>query len=357
MPNARIRKILRHFPENGMKLMLENPRNALDLLLLSGARMVELIDCDHLTRVKTTFVKRDFRHIESDVVLLAPLRQKKDAGSRRNIMVFILIEHQSEPDRLMPLRLLEYVVQILTSQTREWSRRHRSFAHMRLQPVLPVVFYTGTRRWAKIGRLTDLLEMGEEFGPVTPILDPLFINLGAIQRGQLESEGGFFGWVLRLVQERKARPAEFRTLVEEVVHHLETMPRAERLRWLELLSYIHTLVYHDREPSECRLLQETIEMSVQTDERRQEVLKMGRTMADVLREEGLKKGLKEGIKKGEVRALRQILIRLLRKRFCEVPQETMDTIDATEDVKQLDAWLERFVTAQTLEQMKIGPQG
>ena len=132
MPNARIRKILRHFPENGMKLMLENPRNALDLLLLSGARMVELIDCDHLTRVKTTFVKRDFRHIESDVVLLAPLRQKKDAGSRRNIMVFILIEHQSEPDRLMPLRLLEYVVQILTSQTREWSRRHRSFAHMRL---------------------------------------------------------------------------------------------------------------------------------------------------------------------------------------------------------------------------------
>ncbi len=43
---------------------------------------------------------------------------------------------------------------------------------------------------------------------------------------KLKSEGGFFGWVLRLVQERKARPAEFKTLVEEVVHHLETMPTA-----------------------------------------------------------------------------------------------------------------------------------
>src|SRR5437660_4375781 len=181
MSNARIREIVRHFPDIGMKLMLENPLNARDLLLLSGAKVVELIDCDHLSRVKTTFVKQDYRHVESDVVLLAPLRHKKEERSRRAIVVYILIEHQSEPDRLMPLRLLEYVVQIFTSQTREWSQRHRSFAHLRLQPVLPVVFYTGRRRWDKVGRLADLVEMGEEFGPVTPILDPLFINLGAIQ--------------------------------------------------------------------------------------------------------------------------------------------------------------------------------
>jgi hypothetical protein len=40
----------------------------------------------------------------------------------------------------------------------------------------------------------------------------------------LESQGGYFGSVLRLVQ------------------HLEAMPDAERLRWLELLSYIMALV-------------------------------------------------------------------------------------------------------------------
>ncbi len=126
MPSARIREIIRHFPENSMKLMLENPRNARDLLLLSGAKVVELIDCDHLTWVKTTFVKRDYRHIESDVVLLAPVQHRKEERLRRAIVIYILIEHQSEPDRLMPLRLLEYVVQIFASQTREWSRRHRS---------------------------------------------------------------------------------------------------------------------------------------------------------------------------------------------------------------------------------------
>jgi hypothetical protein len=242
--NTRIREIVRQFPENGMKLMLENPKNARDLLLLTGAKVTDMIDWDHLTLVRTTFVERDYRQVESDVVLLAPLRQRKARRSKRLIMIYILIEHQSEPDRLMPLRLLEYVVQIFKSQVRQWSRRRRSFAEIRLQPVLPVVFYTGTHRWETIGRLVDLLEMGKEFGSVTPILDPLFMNLHALQPSTLESQGGFFGWVLRLVQERKTRPIEFQNLVERVVLHLETMPHEERLRWLELLSYIQALVYH-----------------------------------------------------------------------------------------------------------------
>src|SRR5436190_3084933 len=106
----------------------------------------------------------------------------------------------------MPLRVLEYVVQIYKAQVRAWARRHRSFAHFRLQPVLPVVFYTGTRRWESVGRLVDLIEMGERFAGRTPVLEPLFINLPVIPAEVLEQGGGFFGWVLRLVQQRKASP-------------------------------------------------------------------------------------------------------------------------------------------------------
>lgn len=355
MSDARIRELVHRFSENGMKLMLENPKNAKDLLLLTGARVTDLIDWDRLTLVRTTFVGRDYRHVESDVILLAPLRQRKNARSTKAIMIYILIEHQSEPDRLMPLRLLEYVVQIFKAQVRQWSRRHRSFARMRLQPVLPVVFYTGTRRWDTIGHLTDLLERAEDFAAVTPVLDPLFINLGAIQAGKLESDGGFFGWVLRLVQARKARPGEFQNLVQRVIEHLEAMPHTERLRWLELLSYIHAFIYHERDPSERRGLRETIEASVQAQEHRLEVSQMGRTIADALREEGMKKGLKEGRQKGEIRARQQILLRQLRSRFGELPLEIHETVESTQDVRQLDKWLDRLLTAATLEQMRINP--
>ena len=251
---------------------------------------------------------------------------------------------------MMAFRVLEYVVQIYKAQAREWRRRHRSFAGLRLHPVLPVVFYTGTRRWDALGRVADLIDMGEQFTPVIPEIDPLFLNLSAIPAGQLETAGGFFGWVLRLIQDRHARPAQFQEALRRAVEHLEAMPASERLRWLELLSYVHALVYHERNPAEHRALQEEIEASVRTDELRQEVSAMGRTIADDL----IAKGRKKGRKEEQVRSRRQILLNLLRSRFGELPRETRAAVEANKSVPELDAWLERFATAVTLEDIGIG---
>jgi hypothetical protein len=146
----------------------------------------------------------------------------------------------------MVFRVLEYVVQIFKAQLRTWAQRHCSWAGLRLHPVLPIVLYTGTGRWESLGRVTDLVALSERFARVTPHLEPLFINLPALPPSQLEEEGGFLGWILRLVQERHARPKAFQDLLRRVIEHLEAMPAAQRLRWLELLSYVHALVYHER---------------------------------------------------------------------------------------------------------------
>lgn len=97
--------------------------------------------------------------------------------------------------------------------SRATSKQHTSVAGFRLQLVLPVVFYTGLRPWAGLRTLTDVMERGERFRRRTPQLEPLFINLGAIPSEQLEGEGGFFGWVLRLIQQRRAPLEEFRSLL------------------------------------------------------------------------------------------------------------------------------------------------
>jgi truncated hemoglobin YjbI len=183
--------------------------------------------------------------------------------------------------------------------------------------------------------------MGPHFESITPAMDPLFINLPVIPPETLEEEGGFFGWVLRLIQQRKSRPREFQRLLNRVVHHLETMPQTERRRWLELLSYIMALVYHVREPSEWPSLEQTIEASVQTDEQRQEIFEMRRTIADQLKEEGA------------IDNRQQILIRQLKRRFGDVPDELSSTIRTTNDPEQLDEWLDRFATAETLEEVGI----
>lgn len=69
---------------------------------------------------------------------------------------------------------------------------------------------------------------------------------------------------------------------------------------------------------------------------------MGRTMADVLEE------------KGALKALQQTLLRLLKRRFGNVPTAVSATIRGTEDPEQLDEWLDRFATAATLDDVGIG---
>lgn len=50
-------------------------------------------------------MRRDYRHVESDIVLSAPPRG--GVGPTRDLLVYVLIEHESVPDRMMPLRLLD----------------------------------------------------------------------------------------------------------------------------------------------------------------------------------------------------------------------------------------------------------
>ncbi|MBN2492667.1 MAG: Rpn family recombination-promoting nuclease/putative transposase, partial [Planctomycetes bacterium] len=278
MDRERIREFARNFHENGLKLLLENPKNLRDLLMLVSRDIAERIDLDRVRLVKETFVRRDCRAVHTDIVLTAPLRGEPNGGKR--VWVYILIEHQSEPDRMMPLRLLDYVVQIYRYQEREWKRNHRSTAGLRLQPVLPIVLYTGDRRWDAVGTLADLVQPGAaSFQNWMPRLESFFLNTPAIPTEVFRAVGGFLGPVLRLTTTKRARLGAFRKQLVSVLQFLEAMPAEERYRWLELLSYIHALVYHVRQPEERPGLWREIEASVATDPHREEVSDVRRTIA------------------------------------------------------------------------------
>lgn len=199
----------RQFHENGLKLLLQQPRNLRDLLALLRLNFLDRLDFDALTVDNTTYVSSDYRHLASDLVIRVPFRLDPADTHPRLLTLYILIEHQSEPDRLMLLRVLDYVVQIWKGQVRAVSGRRRPLKEFRLQPILPIVFYTGTREWKSLGHLFDLVEGSEHFRALIPEFQPLFLPLPDLTTTRLESEGGFFGWVLELFQKRHARPEEF----------------------------------------------------------------------------------------------------------------------------------------------------
>ena len=92
---------------------------------------------------------------------------------------------------------------------------------------------------------------------------------------------------------------------------------------------------------------------------------MGKTFAQVLEErgiergiekgieEGIEKGIERGIEKGKLTSRRETLLRQLRRRFGRLPDELVETIERTDDLDQLDTWLDRVVSAKNLDEMRI----
>jgi hypothetical protein len=343
----RVREMARQFPENGMKRLLQEPANVSDLLALAGLSWRERIDLKRLVVDPTTYVSADFRHVASDLVLTAPLRPAKKGKRRRALWLTILLEHQSKPDRLMVLRVLDYLVQIWKKQARDWEQKHGALASVQLHPILPVVFYTGLHPWERIGGLRDL--MPQEYRDLveeTPEFEPRFVNLPEATVDELNGAGRF-GALLRLVQRRQASGAAFRELVQEVVGHLEAGGKEERGRWLELLSDLHALVYHERPQREHRELEQLIEASVRTDEHRQEVSVVRKTIAQAWREQWQSEA--------RVQEAAETLIQQLRLRFGDLPAGVEQTVQATRDHNRLREWLHRFATASSLGDVGIGP--
>jgi Putative transposase, YhgA-like len=226
----RFREFVRNFPQNGMKLLLEDPANVRELLQILEYSAVDRIVFDEMTVQRTTYVAPDYRHIEADVVLTAPCRIGKSPRSRRRITLYVLIEHQSEPDRLIVFRVLEYVVQIYKTQFRDWQKEHGSLNEFEFQPVLPIVFYTGARSWKRLRSFGSLTAGQALFGRLLPRMSPLFLNLRATTTGRLRQQGMSFARILELLRARDEDLPHLLQLLREVMHDLRELPQCEHNR-------------------------------------------------------------------------------------------------------------------------------
>ena len=95
--------------------------------------------------------------------------------------MFVLIEHQAEPDELMVWRALRYQMAVFEAQLRQWLQSHANARGFRFHPVLPIVFYSGTRNWERLTPIAELVEQGQLIADHLPALNPVFFNLSGTQ--------------------------------------------------------------------------------------------------------------------------------------------------------------------------------
>ena len=117
--------------------VFSNPADAASLLRAHVPdALARTLKWSTLTLVPGRFVSPDWRDSEAD--LLFSVEQEPHAAP---VLVYVLLEHQSSPDRWMPLRLLNYGVQI-------WLRwRNREENKRGLPLIVPLVLYQGAEPW------------------------------------------------------------------------------------------------------------------------------------------------------------------------------------------------------------------
>ncbi len=117
--------------------VFSNPANATSLLRAHvPGSLARTLKWSTLTLLPGRFVSPDWRDSEADLLFSV-----ERATGATPVLVYVLLEHQSSPDRWMPLRLLNYCVQI-------WLRwRNRQEEERGLPLIVPLVLYQGADPW------------------------------------------------------------------------------------------------------------------------------------------------------------------------------------------------------------------
>ena len=122
--------VVNHQHDKIFRTVLDRKSDALALINKALNTQLEVQDIE---KYNSSFINKVFQNREADIVY-----KIKDRS------IFILIEHQTKVDYLMPYRILEYEVAIMQSAIDLDKIKNKE---RKIPLVIPIVLYTGNKKW------------------------------------------------------------------------------------------------------------------------------------------------------------------------------------------------------------------
>ena len=267
-----------HFSDRSLRRLLSDPWAVRDLLRLIEPDFVGSLDFSRGVQESRTFVSELLREREADVLLRVPFQETSES---EEILICILVEHQSSVDSQMGLRVLTYMVEIWHRELREWEsgvRRQRRFS-----PILPILLYTGKGRWTAPLSLSEVLEIPESFARFVPTFDTLLLEVKASDRDTFTELGSLFGWLLSVLREAPEDKAALREALAAAVPEINRSQDAEVSQIREAIRYLILLILHQCSEEERTELIDLVDRYSSDD---MEVIHMAQTAAESLIQQG-----------------------------------------------------------------------
>ena len=305
-------------------------RAAEELRAVLPPALVATVDWSSLALVPGSFVDDALGQRHSDLLFRVRVHGGGDA------LVYLLFEHQSTADPLMPWRLVVYMVRI-------WERLVAEGA-TRLPLIVPVVLHHGDAGWSAPRSFESLYDAPPEVvaaaGPHALRLSFVLDDLADLDDEDLRGRVMDATTKLVLAALRDARSLE------------DILDMAER--WMPLIRDVGTAESGLRALVVLLRYTQLVRGGADAERLRQRIVKeLGpgteanvHSILDSIRDEGRVIGRAEG----EARGRAEVVLKLVQLRFGALPETTVARIRAA-SADELDRLTERVLSATTLEEM------
>jgi hypothetical protein len=310
------------------KAAFERPSHAAQLLRgLLPADLAAAIAWDTLSLRPGSFVDEQLDDTHTDLLFSV------DAGGTE-VLVYVLLEHQSKVDPQMPTRMHEYVVQIWAKFRGDHSTRHQP-------PVIPIVLSHAPGGWTEPTTLWDFVDPHPTTLPGLAPFVPSFSILvhdfsewtdDEIKRRVLAAFPRLALWALRDARDPDRLVANLQRWAATL---LETAKSPSGMRALaQLVRYVWLVL----DPGRYRQFRATLRQLAP------DVEEAVMTILEELREEGRKEGRKEGLVEGA----QGMLLKQLRHKFGALTEAQIHRLRQADEAT-LDSYAERVMTADSIE--------
>ena len=202
-------------PDAAYRALFSHAELVRDLLIgYAAPEWFDELDFDTLESAATVFVADELRERRSDIIWRLRWR-----GSTW-LYIYVLLEFQSQVDRLMPIRLLAYVALLY----QDLDKAGQLQAGL-LPPVLPVVLYNGERRWrAPVDTASCIAPGPDALSEHIPHMRMVLLDEPRMRLSDLAAERNLATAVFALEQSRSV--ADIKRVVDALADWLHETPDA-----------------------------------------------------------------------------------------------------------------------------------
>lgn len=311
------------------KAVFSDPQNAVAHLRNAlPAEVVEGLALEQLAQRPGSFIDEELRDRHVDLLFEVPFREREGEA-----FLYVVLEHQSSSDPLMPLRLLRYMLRIW-DQLLVADKQRRS-----LPAIVPLVLHHSEAGWSAPVSFAELVE-----GPAD-VLESLvaylpqfrFVLSDLSQTPDEELRGTALAQVAYLLL-KYVRAGDFPDKLASWRDLLRTVAAEESgLRALQLV-----VEYVLR--AGVIAVEALVELSHQVHPDMQQIVE---TTADRLRQEGRLEGRQEG----RLEQLAEVVVRALEARGLEASDEVRSRILGSRDAAELARWFDRALVVSSVAEL------